>query len=143
MSDLGTPFVLSLPEHVDLVQTYNRIAQKVVDEVKLLDEGNLVAPHVEYDTQFGKLVIEYEGGKKTKLVDPYELRLKCRCAACIDEIDGRQILKVDKIPKDVHPTNIMQKGNYAVAMVWSDGHKSSIYPFERLLSPEITDYSKK
>ena len=63
--------------------------KKVVDEVKLLDEGNLVAPHVEYDTQFGKLVIEYEGGKKTKLVDPYELRLKCRCAACIDEIDGR------------------------------------------------------
>jgi len=24
-----------------------------------------------------------------------------------------------------------------VAMVWSDGHKSSIYPFERILSSDV------
>jgi DUF971 family protein len=32
---------------------------------------------------------------------------------------------------------MLKKGNYAVAVVWSDGHRSSIYPFERLLSEEI------
>jgi DUF971 family protein len=41
------------------------------------------------------------------------------------------------VPKDVYPTNIIKKGHYAVAVVWSDGHKSSIYLFDRLLSKEI------
>ena len=77
--------------------------------------------------------------KKTvrKAIDPYELRIKCRCAGCIDEVDGRQILQINKVPEDVYPTNMQRKGNYAVAVVWSDGHKSSIYPFERILSDEI------
>ena len=51
-------------------------------------------------------------------------------------------MKIDKIPKDVYPTNIVTKGNYAVAIVWSDGHRSSIYPFERLLSTELKDLAK-
>ena len=72
-----------------------------------------------------------------KAIDPYELRIKCRCAGCIDEVDGRQILQVNKVPEDVYPTNMQRKGNYAVAVVWSDGHRSSIYPFERLLSDDI------
>ena len=75
--------------------------------------------------------------KVVKTIDPYELRIKCKCAGCIDEVDGRQILQINKVPKDVHPTNMVRKGNYAVAVVWSDGHRSSIYPIERLLSDEI------
>lgn len=40
----------------------------------------------------------------------------------------------DSIPDDVHPTVIEKKGNYAVAVVWSDGHKSSIYPYSLILN---------
>lgn len=36
------------------------------------------------------------------------------------------------------PHKIEAKGNYAVAIVWSDGHRSSIYPYKRLWSDEIT-----
>ena len=32
---------------------------------------------------------------------------------------------------------MQRKGNYAVAVVWSDDHRSSIYPFERILSDDI------
>jgi DUF971 family protein len=32
---------------------------------------------------------------------------------------------------------MIKKGNYAVAVVWSDGHKSSIYPYERLKSADV------
>ena len=71
------------------------------------------------------------------MIDPYHLRLACKCALCIDEVDGRKILQVEKVPLDVYPTKMQRKGNYAVAVVWSDGHNSSIYPFERLLSDEI------
>ena len=91
-----------------------------------------------YDPKEGLIHIS-QGGSITKKVSPYELRLACKCAGCIDEVDGRQILKVDRVPKDVHPTNMMTKGNYAVAVVWSDGHRSSIYPFQRMLSNELAD----
>jgi len=91
---------------------------------------------VNYDPVKTKITLTNDG-VSIKQIDPFELRIKCKCAACIDEVDGRQILKVEKVPKDVHPTNMMKKGNYAVAVVWSDGHRSSIYPFERLLSSEF------
>ena len=65
------------------------------------------------------------------------MRVKCKCAACIDEVDGRQILKPNTVSKEVYPTNMIKKGNYAVAVIWSDGHNSSIYPYERLKSDEV------
>ncbi len=61
----------------------------------------------------------------------------CGCALCIDEFTGKKIIKEDQIPDDVHPYKIETKGNYAVAIVWSDSHRSSIYPYSRLLSDEI------
>ena len=33
MSDNGTPFVLTLPDSLDIVQTYSELATKVVDEI--------------------------------------------------------------------------------------------------------------
>ena len=86
---------------------------------------------VNYNPQQGKIICDFGDGK-VKKIDPFELRVKCMCAGCIDEVDGRQILQLNKVPKDVYPTNMIKKGNYAVAVVWSDGHKSSIYPYERL-----------
>ena len=137
LSDSGTPFVLTLPEQTDIVQVYHSLAHKVIDEVKNIDKTG-PKPEVQFDPKEGVININ-QAGKLIKKVSPYDLRLACRCAGCIDEVDGRKILKVETVPKDVHPTNIHTKGNYAVAMVWSDGHRSSIYPFERILSSEIKD----
>jgi DUF971 family protein len=138
MSDSGTPFVLTLPEETEIVSVYHSIAHRVIDEVNNLDKMG-PRPDVQFDPKSGFINIS-RGGQITKKVSPYELRLACRCAGCIDEIDGRKILKIDQVPKDVHPTNIVTKGNYAVAMVWSDGHRSSIYPFERILSSDLKDH---
>ena len=145
MSDSGTPFVLTLPESVPIVQVYKEIAQKVDQEVRELGRGNaLNQTEVRYDPVQGKILLEkVEDGnaKVVKKVDPYELRIKCKCAGCISEVDGRQILQIDKVPEDVFPTHMLRKGNYAVAVVWSDGHRSSIYPLERMLSDEIAGES--
>ena len=135
MSDSGTPFVLTLPEETDLVQTYHTIAKSVVNEVSNISKA-APKPEVKYDPKEGLINIA-QGGKVTKKISPYDLRLACKCAGCIDEFDGRKILKVEQVPKDVYPTNMMTKGNYAVAVVWSDGHKSSIYSFSRILSSEL------
>mmetsp|Transcript_8476 Transcript_8476/g.14243 ORF Transcript_8476/g.14243 Transcript_8476/m.14243 type:complete len:125 (-) Transcript_8476:18-392(-) len=113
---------------------------------------------VDFDPKLGKIVFEYPVMPKAALdaskpvvdvdrfkkhIDPYQLRIQCNCAACVDEIDGHQILKPNKIPQDVFPTKLIKKGNYAVAVVWSDGHRSSIYPFERLKSSDIEGESLK
>jgi len=135
MSDAGTPFVLALPASVPIVELYDEIAQKVDQEVQTLKPNK---KEVNYDPTTTSVLITNDG-KIEKSIDPYELRVKCKCAGCIDEVDGRQILKIEKVPKDVHPTNMMKKGNYAVAVVWSDGHRSSIYPFQRLLSNDFKD----
>ena len=110
----------------------------MINEISNLEKSG-PKPEVSFDPKESMINIT-QGGKLTKKVSPYELRLACKCAGCIDEVDGRKILKVDQVPKDVHPTNIVTKGNYAVAMVWSDGHKSSIFPFARIMSSELKNY---
>lgn len=70
-----------------------------------------------------------------------EVREKCNCALCVDEFTGRRLNK-GEIDDEVFPYKIEHKGNYAVAVIWSDGHKSSIYPYARLMSDEFTEYKK-
>ena len=48
MSDSGTPFVLSLPESLDIVQTYGALAKSVADEVEKKATGE-VDHEVDYD----------------------------------------------------------------------------------------------
>jgi len=136
MGDSGTPFVLALPESVEIVRTYNELASKVRDEVDRLDLTAASEVDYEHAPDGGKIICTFEDGSK-KFIDPYELRVKCFCAKCVDELSGRRLLNPDEIPRDVYPTSIQKKGNYAVAVVWSDGHNSSIYPFEKLKGDEI------
>ena len=93
MSDQGTPFVLTLPETTDLVQVYHSLANSVISEIEQLEKSG-PKPEVNFDPKESMIMIK-QGGKLTKKVSPYELRLACKCAGCIDEVDGRQILKVE------------------------------------------------
>ena len=65
------------------------------------------------------------------------MRIACRCAGCIDELSGALLIRKTEIDPEVYPTKIEEKGNYAVAIVWSDGHRSSIYPYKRLMADDI------
>ena len=60
------------------------------------------------------------------------LRRSCRCAACIDEWTGAQILKPEQVPENVKPIRIDPVGRYALHIAWSDGHTSGIYSFDHL-----------
>ena len=86
MSDNGTPFVLSLPESLEIVETYHNLAKYVSKEVDEISDTPQV--EVSYDPKAGKIVCKLSE-TETKLIDPYELRIKCLCAACVDEVDGR------------------------------------------------------
>jgi len=45
------------------------------------------APSVKYDPKSGNVQVSKDG-KLVKSIHPYELRTKCKCAACIDEMTG-------------------------------------------------------
>lgn len=127
-SDMGTPFSFVLPEEHTLRQTYSKICTALNKEL----EKPKIKVNAYYNT--GERAIIIEELEKKKKIDPYTLRLSCKCAGCIDELSGAMILKKDSIDPEVYPVRIEEKGNYAVAVVWSDGHRSSIYPYKRLLS---------
>lgn len=60
------------------------------------------------------------------------LRLKCPCAMCVDELTGEVRLQEASVPEEVHPLSVQISGHYALAINWSDGHRTGIYPFRML-----------
>lgn len=92
-------------------------------------------PEFKYNPKEGLFVLQQN--EKQKKINPFHLRKKCICAGCIDEMTGQSLLKGKTIPEDVYPVKLEEKGNYAVAVIWSDGHRSSIYPYKRLFSNDI------
>jgi DUF971 family protein len=64
---------------------------------------------------------------------PAELRRACRCAGCVEELTGRQILAAGAVPESVRPARIAPTGNYALSVDWSDGHRS-LYPYRQIRS---------
>lgn len=75
--------------------------------------------------------IEWSDGRVDHLPF-YEVRCACPCAACVDEFTGQRILQPEQVSNDVLPVELSHSGNYAVKIVWSDGHASGIYTWERL-----------
>ena len=58
---------------------------------------------------------------------PQAVRGACRCAACVDEATGAQVLDVRAVSPTIVPRAVVEMGNYGFAIEWSDGHTSSIY----------------
>lgn len=74
------------------------------------------------------------------------LRKACKCASCIDEFSGQQILDVSKVSDQVHPIDIQGVGRYGIQINWSDRHRTGIYDFKYLrslcLCPECIGINK-
>jgi ATP-binding protein involved in chromosome partitioning len=73
-----------------------------------------------------------EGGES--VIFNRDLRAACRCARCIDEMSGAQILQMEDIPSDIRIESMEILGNYAVGIVWNDGHSTGIYSWELMKS---------
>lgn len=78
-----------------------------------------------------RLQIRWKDGTES-LYLPRELRLACPCAGCVDEMSGVRTLRPSDVREDVHPLSIHYVGRYALQFVWSDGHRTGIYPFDYL-----------
>jgi DUF971 family protein len=139
VSDSGTPYVLIAPDSSAGLVEFNRLSKKVIEKIDSLAEIKKDKPELKYNPKEGLFVLKQN--EKEKKINPLHLRKKCICAGCIDEMSGQSLLKGKTIPEDIYPVKLEEKGNYAVAVIWSDGHRSSIYPYKRLLSNEIESTS--
>jgi DUF971 family protein len=79
----------------------------------------------------GQLHIEWSDGHQSRYV-LRDVRLACRCAACIDEWTHQSLLVPERIPADIKPTAIEVVGNYALHIAWSDTHSTGIYSYDLL-----------
>ena len=131
--DSGTPFILDNPSSPQAT-TYNELAKVVARETSKVLYSKTSRPNLSYKSEAH--VIEVEGMEQGTL-STAELRRACRCAACVEELTGKQILDPESIPESVRPLSITPTGNYAVSVDWSDGHKS-LYPYRQIRSMLIS-----
>ncbi|TWT34243.1 DUF971 domain-containing protein [Blastopirellula retiformator] len=62
----------------------------------------------------------------------WDLRCSCRCARCISEHTGEQILNPDDVPRDVSIDSMELVGGYALRIRWTDGHDTGLFTWEHL-----------
>ena len=72
------------------------------------------------------------GNEAPRRYDVRQLRCVCACAGCVDERTGVRTLDVETVPDTIGITNMELVGNYAVKLVFSDGHGTGIYSWDRL-----------
>ncbi len=90
-------------------------------------------PQYEYDDE--NITFIWPDGVKS-VVSNMDLRADCGCAVCVDEYTGEKLLNRKDIRKDIKPTEITPLGNYALKIVWNDGHNSGIYPYKQIRALE-------
>jgi ATP-binding protein involved in chromosome partitioning len=77
------------------------------------------------------ITFKWPDGHETKY-KARDLRLACRCAMCIEETSGKQLLEPATVPAQVQAKRMELVGQYAVSIEWSDGHTTGIYNFRDL-----------
>ncbi|CAB9498015.1 cluster assembly factor HCF101, chloroplastic [Seminavis robusta] len=125
--DSGTPYVLDNPESTQ-TKTYLELAGTVVSEVaKSKYSKDSMRPEISFDDVAHKINVDDD------FITPANLRRSCRCAACVEEMTGRQILMATDISEEIRPMKMYPTGQYALSVDWSDGHRS-LYPYRQIQS---------
>ncbi len=92
---------------------------------------------LELKIQENKLVVDWKDGTYSS-IPLIKLRRACQCAYCVDELTGEPVLKPEEVPEDIKIEQFQILGHYAVSIFWSDGHTSSIYPWDFLKKLSLT-----
>ncbi len=105
-------------------------ADKVIMALGKSSIINTVTPMVSFNDE--EMIFKWPDGK-VSIISNFDLRLSCKCANCIDEMSGKQMLKKEDIPSNIKAEEVIPLGNYAIAIKWSDGHNSGIYPYKGIM----------
>lgn len=130
--DAGQPVLLGSldsPSAKALLQVAQAIEQSLHKTEGAGDTNLPVSESI--DPNNGYLTIQWADGSTTRH-NPFHLRSECRCALCVDENTGKQILDPKRISLDIQVVGARQTGRYAYTLSFSDGHNTGIYVFDRL-----------
>ena len=143
--DSGTPYILDNPD-TPQAEIYYQLAKSVVSEVAKtkFGTGRGGRPNIVYNTEMHIIEVNDHGQKvkgddseevssSLSTLSPAELRRECKCAACVEELSGKQILDPQSVSESIKPIGMSPTGNYALSVDWSDGHRS-LYPYRQIRS---------
>eukprot|EP00472_Partenskyella_glossopodia_P003707 CAMPEP_0197520692 /NCGR_PEP_ID=MMETSP1318-20131121/6029_1 /TAXON_ID=552666 /ORGANISM="Partenskyella glossopodia, Strain RCC365" /LENGTH=318 /DNA_ID=CAMNT_0043072385 /DNA_START=14 /DNA_END=967 /DNA_ORIENTATION=+ len=117
--DSGQPFFLqqnpnpNTNPNAKSNEIFSKIASDLVSELETLQETRESRPEVAYDAQRNLVIARLQGGGE-EAIAPLELRRLCRSPTNV----------ADLVKDDVKPIDIFPMGNYAVHVLWNDGHQS-------------------
>ena len=131
-ADEGDPVVHLDPKSVTSSH-FVRIAEKLVSQVgkRNSETSEKSTPLKISPAGQPTLEIEWSDGKKS-VYSARELRLRCPCAACVNEVSGQRTLRPESVPQNVTAIGIYPVGRYALQLLWSDGHATGLYAYELL-----------
>ena len=101
------------------------------DESGLSEKMRNAPTKIELKRAEGILEIAW-GNEALRRYGVRQLRCECACAGCVDEVTGVRTLEINAVPEDIAITDMQLVGNYAVKFVFSDGHATGIYSWDRL-----------
>ncbi len=78
-----------------------------------------------------RIEIEWDDGEATA-ISSRDLRAECPCARCVNELTGARMLDPATLPAEMTHQDVRLVGNYALAVRFSDGHDTGIFPFPML-----------
>jgi ATP-binding protein involved in chromosome partitioning len=108
---------------IDMAVRFKSIAEQIAADAKEPKSIGL--------TKTGDMQVEWPDGFGGS-ISPYDLRINCPCALCVDEETGKRTLDPDQVPLDVKIGGLDKVGRYAVSITFSDGHNTGIFKFDRL-----------
>lgn len=106
---------------------WGTLIEQIQREMGKRRANTLLSPEIRIEGN--KLTIDWRDGKFSS-ISFAELRRACRCAYCVNELTGEPILKPEEVPEDIKIEQFQILGHYALSIFWSDGHTSSIYPWD-------------
>ena len=128
--DTGNPIMIT-NSNKEIVNTFQSLAKTVQDHIEEQEKSESEAPIIGYQRGHG-LTLHYPSTQKPpKIITEHTLRSACRCAKCIEEFTGKNIIKKETLEKELEIINLKPIGNYAIGIEWADLH-SSLYPIKQL-----------
>jgi DUF971 family protein len=112
---------------------FMEIAKRLAAQVSVVNEATRSVKHRPSEVKLFEAHIEirWSDGHVSRY-GQRDLRLACPCAECIDEWTGVPRLDPRTVRPDVKAEEMRPVGRYAIQFMWSDGHASGIYTYDKL-----------
>jgi ATP-binding protein involved in chromosome partitioning len=133
--DRGAPVVAdrTLAAGAPSARALTEIAGRLAQEISIVNEKTSAMRHRPAEVKIGDLHVEIQWSDAHQSRYAFrDLRLACPCALCVDEWTGQPRLDPATVPMNVRPGEVKSVGRYALQFIWSDGHNSGIYTYDKL-----------